>query len=756
MSIENGQANVQPKDIAEELLDTIKWVDETKGYCRCPGEQLHTNKTGDRACIVFITGSPTIFCQHQSCTDEVQEATRQLRRAVFDNIPVDPLRKIPTAEIKQKQKEEQRRNRLEIRGRASLSKILKDFRWTYEQIMEDGKDKPNPHPSMHWREIISMFKSDDVIWMGEKWDSGGSEHARNFRTAEEWLKGTGVPGQLTCPGAFKSGAISRSNDNVLHRRFLVVESDVHSKDDVGAIFKWLRDEVGLSLRAVVDTAGKSLHGWFDFPKKLVLEQLEIILPQLGCDAGLFKPSQPCRIPGALRDGKYQALVYLDKATKPRVPTLPDRVLPLPELYYDGVGQCYWRANQTGGWQKINDTSVHTDLISRGYSVLKDEATCLSEVDVTKRQIQLKNDIVYAGPLAGYDAGHHHICNQSILVTQSPVVIEPKQGQWPLINAIIEGLLINGEIDQTPYLFGWIKVAYEAIRDRKLMPGQALAIAGPRESGKSLIQALITEILGGRAAKPYQYMTGGTSFNSEHFGAEHLMIEDESASTDIRARRNLGAAIKNLTVNTVQRCHAKNRTALSLTPFWRLTISVNEEPENLMVMPPIDESIIDKIILLKAHRCVMPMPTNTPREREVFFKALRAELPAFLYDLMRWDIPESLMNARFGVCSYQHPELLEALNDIQPELQLLSILDQSLCFNVLTREWNGTAERLEQELTQQDASFSHKSRKLFYYSNACGSYLGKLAKHFPDRISCRKVRGTTIWTIVKPMEEATGV
>jgi hypothetical protein len=350
------------------------------------------------------------------------------------------------------------------------------------------------------------------------------------------------------------------------------------------------------------------------------------------------------------------------------------------------------------------------------------------------------------------------------VTSSPSIIEPKQGQWPLILAVTDGLLIHETLavkdglpiheitDQTPYLFGWLKIAYEAVRDRKLMPGQALAIAGPRESGKSLIQALITEILGGRAAKPYQYMTGATTFNSEHFGAEHLMIEDESASTDIRARRNLGAAIKNLTVNTVQRCHGKNRTALSLTPFWRLTISVNEEPENLMVMPPIDESISDKIIMLKAYRSDMPMPTSTPSEREAFFKALRAELPAFLYDLMRWEIPEKLKNARFGICAYQHPELLEALNDIQPELQLLSIIDQDLIFGMDNNDWSGTAERLEQKLTDQEAAFNHKSRKLLYYSNACGTYLGRLAKHVPERISSRKVNGTTIWTIIGPARE----
>ena len=103
---------------------------------------------------------------------------------------------------------------------------------------------------------------------------------------------------------------SRSNDNVLHRRFLVVESDVLSKDQVGAIFGFLRNDVGMPLRAIVDTGGKSLHGWFDFPKRTVFEELQIVLPQLGCDPGLFKPSQPCRLPGVRRGDQYQRLIWI--------------------------------------------------------------------------------------------------------------------------------------------------------------------------------------------------------------------------------------------------------------------------------------------------------------------------------------------------------------------------------------------------------------------------------------------------------------
>ena len=104
-----------------------------------------------------------------------------------------------------------------------------------------------------------------------------------------------------------------------------------------------------------------------------------------------------------------------------------------------------------------------------------------------------------------------------------------------------------------------------------------------------------------------------------FRAEHLVVEDNAASTDIRTRRNFGAFLKTITVNDDQPCFGKGREAVNLTPFWRLSISVNDEPENLMVLPPIDESIEDKLILLKAYSTPMPMPTETLEERHRFWK-----------------------------------------------------------------------------------------------------------------------------------------
>ena len=78
------------------------------------------------------------------------------------------------------------------------------------------------------------------------------------------------------------------------------------------MFKWLKNLVQLKLCAIVDTAGKSLHAWFEYPTEDTVNELRIVLPELGCDPKLFTPSQPVRLPGAERDGKMQRLVYLDK------------------------------------------------------------------------------------------------------------------------------------------------------------------------------------------------------------------------------------------------------------------------------------------------------------------------------------------------------------------------------------------------------------------------------------------------------------
>ena len=420
----------------------------------------------------------------------------------------------------------------------------------------------------------------------------------------------------------------------------------------------------------------------------------------------------------------------------------------PPVYYDAGGQIYWIQNARVEWIRVNETSLRRHLRMHGFSEKRAERELLSPLDRCLNDIQCKCDVAHAGPLAGYRKGLVEISGQRILVTSSPRLIKAEQRPHPVLDRLLTNML---GIKQLNYFIGWLKIGYECLADNTKRPGQVLVLAGPRDSYKSLLQNLITLILGGRCAKPYRYMSGATEFNGDLFGAEHLMIEDDIASCYIRARRNFGARIKDFTVNEFQSCHPKNRQALSLTPFWRLSVSVNDEPENLMIMPPLDDSLKDKLIILKVSKQPPPMPTVTHEERQKFWQILRDELPGFIWDLLHWEIPAEIQSGRFGVLHYHHPDLLQALEESAPETKLLAIIDTAFKEDVLKNDtdFTGTAEELESKLRP---AYPDATRHLFNWSNSVGTYLGRLAAKHPHRVEQNRTKSERLWKVSPPEKQ----
>jgi hypothetical protein len=277
---------------------------------------------------VFLDGAPTIHCFHASCKEAVEEKNRELRstigkakfkaRSMTKEEQLDLLRK--TLEAK---KEFAKQATFDQRIQHLKRRIFTDYVWSLEQALADSPVKLPENKRDHWHLLLTLFKPDDTIWIGDVTDSGGEYGWTYFKPVKEWLtmyKNT-PPGNFTCPSVFFKSATKRSKKTVHYCRYWVVESDMLSKDDCLAIFRWLR--AWLPLHAIVDTAGKSLHGWFDVlslynrmdreKARTSIFQLKAILTQLGCDPKMFTLSQPCRLPGALRDGKRQHLIWFNHA-----------------------------------------------------------------------------------------------------------------------------------------------------------------------------------------------------------------------------------------------------------------------------------------------------------------------------------------------------------------------------------------------------------------------------------------------------------
>jgi hypothetical protein len=414
---------------------------------------------------------------------------------------------------------------------------------------------------------------------------------------------------------------------------------------------------------------------------------------------------------------------------------PEAAEPAARFVYDGSRYYLDTAKE---FVPMDQKSVSRHLKSYGYSP--------QDIEGAICRIQIENHIHFAGALAGHPRGIHTAGGSKLLATVSPEIIQPQAGQWPTIRAVLEGLLVDPDAGQTQVdtFLAWLKIARESLVSNRRRPGQAIAFAGRRGSGKSLLIDITEAALGGRRANPYAYFTGRTNFNADLAGAELLAVDDEAGSTDIRSRRTLAANIKACLFAGAVRIEGKNKTAFTFKPCWRMLIALNDEPEALLVLPPITEDIGDKITLFKCHKRPLPMPAFTLDEREAFFAQLMAELPALLAWLEAWKIPASLAEERCGVRAFHHPAILAALHELSPEGQLIGLIDTAHHDGSLPLPWIGTAAELKGILCHLVTTARDAEKLLGSWHAATGSYLARLEGQRVERLPM--LNGNVRWKV----------
>jgi len=135
-------------------------------------------------------------------------------------------------------------------------------------------------------------------------------------------------------------------------------------------------------------------------------------------------------------------------------------LKIPPVYYDVVKKDFWILNQRGDWITVNETGLRRLLKLSGFSGERAEREPLSPLDAVLLEIQRTYDVPYAGPLAGYSKGPAEVCGKTILVTESPDLILPVPGEFPVLKRYLETLFGK---EQLPFARGWLKMAYESLR-----------------------------------------------------------------------------------------------------------------------------------------------------------------------------------------------------------------------------------------------------------------------------------------------------
>jgi len=436
--------------------------------------------------------------------------------------------------------------------------------------------------------------------------------------------------------------------------------------------------------------------------------------------------------------------------------------PVPDVsrfrVYHNDGK-YFVPSTKGGWFRTNESAAKQYLL-KNHGILDRklrDGDPLKQIDDVMVSIRDQNSLFWAGSCGGKPAQLMSTNGKDILVLDSPKLIEPAKGEFPVIQSILLGLL--GE-EQLEYFNGWMKWGIENLiksyQGGESRPGQFLALVGPRGGGKNLVQErVITPIFGGRVAKPTTFFNDKTNFNADLGGAEHWQLSDETPARDIDSRRAFGNHIKSVASNAEVRVEVKHTTPVVLRPFRRGTVSLNNEDENIRTLPPMDESIEDKIMIFSCSFVQLPLPSGDKIE-----KAIANELPAYVhYLLYEHQIRESLRDDRFGIKAYHHPRVLEALAATSPERQLLQEIDKysdDLPYKE-TEEgvwaFDGLATEIQEILESTAEHKGHLARmrisSLLKHNNTCGTYLSRLARQLPSRVTSRRPDNSTVYRIYSP-------
>jgi hypothetical protein len=349
---------------------------------------------------------------------------------------------------------------------------------------------------------------------------------------------------------------------------------------------------------------------------------------------------------------------------------------------------------------------------------------------------LEQHVSFVGEIAGYRKGFHTFNGDKFLVTKGPTIIEARQGDGGFVRDFVAKLL--GGSDQPQYwnFLAWLQRARRAVLSGKRNQLPALVVAGDAGDGKSLLVEIVNLSLGGRSASAYKYLSGQTRFNSDLARAELLTVDDDAAARDRSARTQFAQFIKATLFAASVSVEGKGTNSIQCAPVQALMIAVNSDPpHHLRVLPELDRTFADKIIILKT--CASPLPEGLAGNLPLIKERVVDALPGFLHgldelDLTAWRDPKT---GRL-VCHW-NDELVRLIQGLSPEEKLLEIFyGENLCFEVSNQGetgWHGTANQLQARLTDQQKDSAHAARSLLSWPGACGTYLSKLADDGTGRV-----------------------
>jgi len=344
--------------------------------------------------------------------------------------------------------------------------------------------------------------------------------------------------------------------------------------------------------------------------------------------------------------------------------------PEPPLFFDG--SAYWRKETDGRYGRLGRDDALLHMAALGLSRRGGEGMP-SPAEEQLLTVQRIHRVTTAMPLCGRSVGLYAEGGHRILVTSAPKWVLPAEGDAaPVVNFLADlfGRSAGDEAwaFQLSIFIAWLKTGRLAIGaslagDKHHSPGPVMAVIGPPDCGKSMMQSMIiTAAFGGREEDPGKALLS-SDFNANLWRAEHLVLADKALDGNGTQRERLRLELKAIVANSQYPLHPKGRDQITLRPVWRVSLTANDDPSSASDLPTLESSFADKIIYLKCYAPPAPFyDEHAKGAREVFADRIRSAIPAFLKEVDEFEIPADAVSLRWGVAAWHHPEILELIAD----------------------------------------------------------------------------------------------
>jgi len=423
-----------------------------------------------------------------------------------------------------------------------------------------------------------------------------------------------------------------------------------------------------------------------------------------------------------------------------------------DLWYDG--NVYWTKHdkEEDGWRDMKKEDCVMHLRCRGIrSSIIGKATA-SEADRVLDMVQRTHRVDGAVP---FIHNHNTMVRDNgeiyLNISRKQPIMPAETGDpkdFPWLHEFFEKIWDAQFPEQREYFLAWFKRFYKGAIEGRLNSGQAIVIAGTAGQGKTLLnQFIIGKTMGG-ASDTGDYLMGLTAFNQEAAETAHWCIDDNKGTSNNKTNhRVFSESIKNHTANPRISYQPKHKNARTVPWQGRIGITCNTDAQSISVIPSLDATIRDKIMLFKFEESYHPtFLENRDQEAKIL-----DELPHFLRWLLDWQPPASVLSSdpRFGVKPFHHPALVEAANHASYSYTLTEILDRwkqeyRTDGNKKKTEWEGTVLELHMELMKIQELSSLIQRD--YSPIRLGMQLKDLLDSSHPGLSKRMLRGKPRYTI----------